>query len=56
MAGMDLEMPSGKYFNHDAIQPLLDSGKVTWATIDDKCRRIIRVAIEMGALDRAAEG
>ena len=51
--GMDLEMPSGKYFNHDAIQPLLDSGKVTWATIDDKCRRIIRVAIEMGALDCA---
>jgi beta-glucosidase len=49
---MDLEMPNNKYFNKDAIQPLLDSGQVTWATIDDKCRRILRVAMEMGAFDR----
>jgi beta-glucosidase len=51
-AGLDLEMPSDKFFNKEAIQPLLDSGKVTQATIDDKCRRIIRVAVEMGAFDR----
>ena len=51
-AGLDLEMPNGKYFNKEAIQPLMDSGKVTQATIDDKCRRILRVAMEMGAFDR----
>jgi beta-glucosidase len=51
-AGLDLEMPSNKYFNPEAIKPLMDSGKVTQATIDDKVRRIIRVMIEMGALER----
>jgi beta-glucosidase len=51
-AGLDLEMPSGKYINREMVQPLLDSGKVTWATLDDKCRRILRVAFTMGAFER----
>jgi beta-glucosidase len=51
-AGLDLEMPSGKYINRETVQPLLDSGKVTWATLDDKCRRILRVAFTMGAFER----
>src|SRR5262249_4196494 len=51
-AGMDLEMPSGKFWNRETIKPLLESGKVTQATIDDKVRRILRVAILMGAFDR----
>jgi beta-glucosidase len=50
--GLDLEMPSGKYFNREAILPLIQQGKVSAATIDDKVRRILRVAVEFGWLDR----
>ena len=50
--GLDLEMPSGKYFNREAILPLIQQGKVSAATIDDKVRRILRTAIEFGWLDR----
>lgn len=50
--GLDLEMPSGKYLNREALLPLIRSGKVTQATIDDKVRRILRVAVRFGWLDR----
>jgi beta-glucosidase len=50
--GLDLEMPSAKFFAPEKLQPLIDSGKVSMATIDDKVRRQLRVAIEMGWLDR----
>jgi beta-glucosidase len=50
--GLDLEMPSGKYFNREALLPLLRSGKVSQAAIDDKVRRILRVAARFGWLDR----
>ena len=50
--GLDLEMPSGKYFNREALLPLIRESKVSTATIDDKVRRILRTAIEFGWLDR----
>ncbi len=50
--GLDLEMPSGRYMNPAALQPLIDSGKVSQATIDDKVRRILRLEIANGFLDR----
>jgi beta-glucosidase len=50
--GLDLEMPSGKYFNREAVLPLIRQGKVSAATIDDKVRRILRTAIAFGWLDR----
>jgi len=50
--GLDLEMPSGKYFNREALLPLIRSGKVSQATIDDKVRRILRTAVRFGWLDR----
>jgi beta-glucosidase len=50
--GMDLEMPSGVFLNAGTIKPLLDSGAVTLATIDDKVRRILRLEIANGFLDR----
>ncbi|MBS1796714.1 MAG: glycoside hydrolase family 3 C-terminal domain-containing protein [Acidobacteria bacterium] len=50
--GLDLEMPFGKFLNLRALKPLLDSGKVTAATIDEKARRILRLAARMGWLDR----
>ena len=54
-AGLDLEMPSGKYYTEAKLKPLLDAGKVSLATIDDKVRRQLRIAFELGWFDRAQE-
>jgi beta-glucosidase len=50
--GLDLEMPSGKFLNREALLPLIRDGKVKQATIDDKVRRILRTAAQLGWLDR----
>jgi len=50
--GLDLEMPSGKYMNPADLKPLIDSGQVSVATIDEKVRRILRLEVENGFLDR----
>ena len=50
--GLDLEMPSGKFMNRETLFPAVKSGKVSQAVIDDKVRRILRLAITMGWLDR----
>ena len=50
--GLDLEMPFSLYFNREKIHAALDSGQVTTATLDDKVRRILRVAVAFGWLDR----
>ena len=50
--GLDIEMPSGKHLNREALLPAVQQGLVSVATIDDKVRRILRVAIEFGWLDR----
>ena len=50
--GLDLEMPSGKFMNRETLLPAVKSGKVSQAVIDDKVRRILRVAVEIGWLDR----
>jgi beta-glucosidase len=49
--GLDIEMPSGKHLNREALLPAIQQGLVSVATIDDKVRRILRVAIEFGWLD-----
>lgn len=51
-AGLDLEMPSGKFLNRKLLLPAVQEGKVSVATIDDKVRRILRKAIALGWLDR----
>ena len=53
--GLDLEMPSGVYMNPATLAPLVASGQVTQATIDDKVRRILRLEIANGFLDRPQE-
>jgi beta-glucosidase len=53
--GLDLEMPRGKFFNREKLQPLIDQGKVLDATIDDKVRRQLRVDFSMGWFDRPQE-
>jgi beta-glucosidase len=51
-AGLDLEMPFGKHLNRETLLPLLRSGQVKQATLDDKVRRILRTAVRLGWLDR----
>ncbi len=50
--GVDLEMPSPKFFAPGKIKALMDEGKVTQATIDQKLRRVIRLGIQMGWNER----
>jgi beta-glucosidase len=51
-AGMDLEMPSGKFFNAEKLKPLIESGQVSMSVIDDKIRRLLRVILAMRWLER----
>ena len=50
--GLDLEMPFGIYFSRETLRPLLKSGAVEEATIDDKVRRLLTTAASFGWLDR----
>ena len=50
--GLDLEMPYGVYYDPAKILPLLKDGTISQATLDDKVRRILRVAADFGWLDR----
>lgn len=52
--GTDLEMPGQRYFVRDSLLPLLKSGAVTQATIDDKVRRLLRNEVRFSWLDRPA--
>jgi beta-glucosidase len=52
-AGLDLEMgtPRG-YYNERTITPLLQSGAVSAATLDEHVRRMLRLIVAMGFMDR----
>ena len=50
-AGLDLEMPSGKFMNVQTLTAAVNEGKVSVATIDEKVRRILRTAMEFGFFD-----
>ncbi len=50
-SGLDLEMPFGVYFSPEKMLPLLKDGTISQATLDDKVRRILRVAADFGWLD-----
>ena len=50
-AGLDLEMPSARYMNAKTLLPAIKAGKVSEATINEKVRRILRVAVRFGWLD-----
>ncbi len=50
-AGLDLEMPFARFMNAETLLPAIQAGKVPMATIDDKVRRILRVAIKFGFLN-----
>jgi beta-glucosidase len=50
--GTDLEMPGPQHFNRDSLLPLIQSGRITQATIDDKVRRLLRNVVRFGWMDR----
>ncbi len=50
-AGLDIEMPTGKFMNSKNLKPLIDSGKISQATIDEKVRHILATDMSFGWLD-----
>jgi len=50
-AGLDLEMPSGKFMNRQTLLPAIQSGKVSVETINEKVRRILRAAVSFGFIN-----
>ncbi len=52
-AGLDVEMPTGKYLNDSTLLPAVKSGAVPEAVINDKVRRLLRVMVWAGLLDGA---
>ncbi|MEJ5265624.1 MAG: glycoside hydrolase family 3 C-terminal domain-containing protein [Bacteroidales bacterium] len=50
-AGLDLEMPVGVYFQPDSLKKYLNNGQIKQEVIDDKVRRILRVAFWAGLFD-----
>lgn len=49
--GLDLEMPWGKHMNAKNLLPALEKGLVSMDAIDDKVRRLLRLAVCFGWLD-----
>ena len=51
--GLDLEMPSGTYFNPEALSALVNRYQLSENQIDDKVRRILQLIVRNGFLDRS---
>jgi len=49
--GLDLEMPTGQWFNSENLLPAIENGEVTEEVINDKIRRLVRLAVCFGWLD-----
>ncbi len=49
-AGLDLETPA-HFLTAEELMPAIKAGKVSEATIDEKVRHILRIAVEYGFLD-----
>jgi beta-glucosidase len=52
-AGLDIEMPTGEFFNRELLLPAISSGKVKQAVIDDKVRRMLRAMFSIGLFERS---
>ena len=50
--GLDLEMPFGWYMNELSLLPAVKQGKVKAPIIEDKVRRLLRVAYRFGWMDQ----
>jgi beta-glucosidase len=54
LAGLDLEMPTGKYFGAN-LETAAESGRVPISVIDDKLIRRFRTMVEFGMFDHATK-
>jgi len=54
LAGLDLEMPTGKYFG-SALEAAVESNAVPMSVIDDKLVRRFRTMMQFGMFDHAPE-
>ena len=54
LAGLDLEMPTGKYFGTN-LEPAIESGEVPMSVIDDKLIRRFRIMMEYGLFDHTTK-
>ncbi len=52
LAGCDVDMPEGLFFNLPTLLPAVQSGHLPVSVIDDKVRRILREVVGFGFLDR----
>ena len=50
--GLDMEEPYGKFMNAKNLMPAIQTGTVKQATIDEKVRHLLSVAMSYGWLDR----
>lgn len=50
-AGLDLEMPGAKFMSVKTLTQAVQENRVSEATIDDKVRRILRIAVRFGFFD-----
>lgn len=50
--GLDLEMPRAFYFKYEFIKPMIDSGVISEAEIDEKVQHILQTLIAFGFFDR----
>jgi len=51
-AGLDLEMPVARWFTREHLLPAIRDGRLPESTIDDKIRRLLRVAFAFGWMAR----
>jgi beta-glucosidase len=51
-AGLDLEMPEGEFMSPTVLAEALRTGKLSLEALDDKIRRILRLSLRFGWLDR----
>lgn len=54
LAGLDLEMPTGKYFGTN-LEAAVESGQVPMSVIDDKLIRRFRIMMKFGLFDHATK-
>ena len=50
--GLDIEMPYGKFMNRKNLEPAIQAGTVTEATIDEKVRHLLTTAMAFDWLSR----
>ncbi|HEV8246148.1 MAG TPA: glycoside hydrolase family 3 C-terminal domain-containing protein [Polyangiaceae bacterium] len=51
-AGLDLEMPTARWMNRTQLMPAVRDGRLNESVIDDKIRRLLRLAFAFGWMDR----